>query len=59
MHKKLHSAMLAMWRKKNPPQESDVEKQLRNQNRTQTTSHLVAAKKSPHPEKKKTTPKGL
>jgi hypothetical protein len=42
MHKNLHSAMLTMWRKKNPAQESGVEKRLRNQNGTQSSDGLVA-----------------
>ena len=41
MYKNLHTAMLKVWRKMNPAQESDVEKQLKTQNRTQSTSHLV------------------
>jgi hypothetical protein len=54
MHKKLHSAMLRMWRNCLFAQESGAEKQLRTQNRTQPSSRLVAAKKTPHPEEKKT-----
>jgi hypothetical protein len=42
MHKILHSAMLAVWRKWLFAQESGVEKQLRKQNRTQSAISLVA-----------------
>jgi hypothetical protein len=45
--------MLAVWRNWLFAQESGVEKQLRNKNRTQPSNRLVAAKKSPQSKKNK------
>jgi len=42
MHKNLQSAMLTVWRNCLFAHKSGAEKQLRNQNRTQTTNSLVA-----------------